>query len=365
MVRLVGGRCPNDRFRDLLNHNHATGGTPVVHGSEMYHGRPARDSRAGKRAPSDLKAALLFLAPNMIGFLVFMVGPMLFSLAVSFTNWDLQRAVPFGFTGIDNFRRLMHDDNFWRYFVNTVYLMLGLPVSIAGSLVLAILLSRRMRGMAIYRTIFYLPTFTAGVALMLLWKNLYNPEYGPINVSLNAIFRALHLSARAPAWLQSTHNLFGLAVEHVGFTRAQFGMGARDALINMSIWTAIGGSNMLLYLAALTNVPTELYEAAELDGAGKWATFWNVTWPQLMPTTFFIVVMTFIAGIQGGFEQAKVMTDGKPAGTTISLAYYIYIKAFEEFQMGYASAIAWVMFGIIFAMTLAGWKFGARAGEDL
>jgi multiple sugar transport system permease protein len=321
--------------------------------------------RRSRKQPNDLKPALLFLAPNLIGFILFMIGPMVFSLVVSFTNWDLQRAVPFGFTGLDNFRRLMHDADFWRYFVNTIYLMLGLPISIAGSLLLAILLSRKMRGMPIYRTIFYLPTFTAGVAMMLLWKNLYNPEYGPINISINAAFQALHIGAHAPAWLQSTHNLAGLAVEHVGFTRSQFGLGAKDALINMSIWTAIGGNNMLLYLAAITNISPDLYEAAELDGAGKWASFWNVTWPQLMPTTFFIVVMTFIAGVQGGFEQAKVMTDGKPAGTTISLAYYIYIKAFEEFQMGYASAIAWLMFAIIFAMTLTGWKFGAQAVEDL
>src|SRR3954468_20522876 len=113
----------------------------------------ARGSCERKRAPSDLKDALLFLAPNLVGFGLFMVGPMLFSLVVSFTNWDLQRAVPFAFTGGDNYRRLMHDADFWRYFVNTIYLMLGLPISIAGSLVLAILLSRRMRGMAIYRTI--------------------------------------------------------------------------------------------------------------------------------------------------------------------------------------------------------------------
>jgi len=128
----------------------------------------------------------------------------------------------------------------------------------------------------------------------------------------------------------------------------------------MGIWIAIGGSNMLLYIAALSNVPQELYEAAAIDGAGRWATFCHVTWPQLAPTTFFIVVMSFIGGLQGGFEQARVMTYGGPAGTTTTLVYYIYTKAFEEFQIGYASAVSWVLFTIIFAVTLLNWKFGSK-----
>jgi len=165
---------------------------------------------------------------------------------------------------------------------------------------------------------------------------------------------------KAPQWLLSTANLLGLDVEQVRITAKQFGLGARDALIIMGIWIAIGGNNMLLYLAALTNVPQELIEAAQLDGAGKWAVFRNVTWPQLAPTTFFIVVMSFIGGLQGGFEQARVMTGGGPAGTTTTLTYYIYTKAFEEFQIGYASAISWILFAIIFVVTLANWKFGAK-----
>src|SRR5206468_4249630 len=132
----------------------------------------------------------------------------------------------------------------------------------------------------------------------------------------------------------------------------------------MSVWLAIGGNNMLLYLAGLSNIPPELYEAAELDGAGKWALFKYVTWPQLAPTTFFIVVMSFIGGLQGGFEQARVMTLGGPAGTTTTLVYHIYQKAFEEAQIGYASAVSWVLFTIIFVITLANWKFGSREVAD-
>ena len=141
----------------------------------------------------------------------------------------------------------------------------------------------------------------------------------------------------------------------------QWGLGARDAIIIMGVWIAIGGNNMLLYLAALCERPAGAVRGGgRLTARAAWATFWHVTWPQLAPTTFFIVVMSFIGGLQGGFEQARVMTCGGPAGTTTTLSYYIYTKAFEEFQIGYASAISWVLFTIIFVVTLVNWKFGAK-----
>jgi multiple sugar transport system permease protein len=324
-----------------------------------------RRARAG-----ELKTALFFLLPNLVGFLVFTAGPVLFSLAASFSNWNLQQTVPFHWTGLANYRALFQDEEFRLYAVNTVYLMLGLPVAIAGSLFLAILLSQRLRGIVLYRTLFYLPSFTSGVALLILWKALYNPDFGPINTALHWLIDATHLNdlLRAagrppiapPEWLVSTKNLLGLEVEAVRLSASQWGLGARDAILIMGIWIAIGGNNMLLYLAGLANVPPELYEAAQLDGAGRWAIFREVTWPQLAPTTFFIVVMSFIGGLQGGFEQARVMTQGGPAGTTTTLAYYIYTKAFEEFQIGYASAVAWVLFTAIFAVTLLNWRFGSR-----
>lgn len=313
-----------------------------------------------KRATDERAIAWLFLLPNFLGFAVFTAGPVLFSLVVSFSNWNLQRTVPFRWIGFGNHAELMQDTQFWLYFSNTLYLMLGMPIAIAGSLALAVLLNQRLRGIVVYRTLFYLPSITSGVAPMILWKALYNPDFGPINAAINAVSEALGLKVKAPEWLLSTANLLGLEVEQVRLSIKQFGLGARDALIIMGIWIAIGGNNMLLYLAALTNVPQDLTEAAQLDGAGKWAVFRNVTWPQLAPTTFFIVVMSFIGGLQGGFEQARVMTGGGPAGTTTTLTYYIYTKAFEEFQIGYASAISWVLFAIIFAVTLVNWKFGAK-----
>jgi multiple sugar transport system permease protein len=318
----------------------------------------------------ELIAALGFLAPNFFGFLLFTAGPVLFSLGVSFSNWNLQRTIPFQWIAFDNFVELMHDPDFWVNFTNTVYLMLGMPLAIVGSLFLAVLLSQRLRGIVAYRTLFYLPTFTSGVALMILWKALYNPEFGPVNAAINWALATFHVNDLAhafggsgihpPAWLLSTKNVLGLDVEQVRMIRSQWGLGARDALIIMGIWIGIGGSNMLLYLAGLSNIPPELVEAAQLDGANNWGVFRHVTLPQLAPTTFFIVVMSFIGGLQGGFEQARVMTLGGPAGTTTTIAYHIYTKAFEEFQIGYASALSWILFSIIFVITLINWRLGNR-----
>ena len=315
-----------------------------------------------RRRLRELGPAVAFLAPNFLGFAVFTAGPVLFSLVVAFSNWSLIRSVPFAWIGLDNFVELAADTNFWLYLINTLYLLIGMPFAIGGSLLLAVLLTRDIRGSVAYRTLFYLPTFTAGVAILLLWKTLYNPDYGPINFLLNTAFDGIGVdSLRAPDWLTSMRNLLGLEVEEVGVEAELFGLGARDALVIMGVWIAVGGTNMLLYIAAIAGVPEDLYEAARIDGAGAWAQFWHVTWPQVMPTTFFIVIMSFIGGLQGGFEQARVMTQGGPAGTTTTLSYYIYTKAFEEFQIGYASAIAWALFALIFAITMVNWRFGGRS----
>ncbi|GMV36055.1 MAG: sugar ABC transporter permease [Fimbriimonadales bacterium] len=309
-----------------------------------------------------LWTALGFLAPNLLGFAVFSLVPVLISIVATFTNWDLQRTVPFQWTGMANLVELLHDTKFWLYAVNTVYLMLGMPLAIAGSLALALLLSKKIRGIVVYRTLFYLPSFTSGVAIMILWKSLLTPDYGPINQGIRALLALFGLDAviSAPEWLLSTNNILGLCPEHVGICASQVGLGARDAIIIMGIWVAVGGNGMLLYLAALSNISQELVEAGKLDGAHRWTLFRHIIWPQLAPTTFFIVVMSFIGGLQGGFEQARVMTNGGPAGTTTTLAFYIYNKAFEEFQIGYASAVSWVLFTAILGVTLINWRFGAK-----
>jgi multiple sugar transport system permease protein len=323
------------------------------------------------RRADNWPVALLFLAPNFLGFLAFMALPVIFSFIMAFTNWQMTESIPLEWVGFDNFKDLLTDPRFWQFFGNTAYLMLGIPVGIAGSLFLAITLSQKLRGLVMFRTMFYLPTITSGVALFILWKAIYNPEFGPLNTGLESLFEALGSLGNAPAWLLSRSwaaplvqtmqgwNAFWTSLETPDWLLSI--AWAKPAIMFMGIWTAIGGTNMLLYLAGLSNVPPELYEAAEIDGAGRWAMFRHVTWPQLAPTTFFIVVMSAIGGLQGGFEQARVMTAGGPAESTVTLGYYIYMKGFEEYQLGYASTIAWVMFVLIFAMTLVNWKFGKSA----
>ena len=289
-----------------------------------------------------------------------------------------------------------NDYRLWDYFYNTIYLMLGLPFTILGSLALAMLLNdelplgrwrQRLAGTALcvllglltlvivwglgypnlgllggvfwavaalgmafnivsFRTIFYLPMFTSGVALMVLWKALYNPKTGPINVGLDSLYTWLGvgpetIQAILPQWLASI-------------------AWAKPALIIMGIWTAIGGTNMLLYLAGLANVSQELIDAAHVDGAGRWARFRHVVWPQLAPTTFFICIMGVIGGLQGGFEAARVMTSGGPAGSTTTLSYYVYNKFFNELDLGYAAAISWILFALIFVATMINWRFGKK-----
>ncbi len=139
---------------------------------------------------------------------------------------------------------------------------------------------------------------------------------------------------------------------------------AKPSLMIMMLWAAVGSNNMLLYLAALTNIPLPLYEAADVDGAGRWSKFWHVTWPQLAPTTFFIAVMSTISGLQGGFEMARTMTAGGPSGATTTLSYYVYIHGFETGRLSYASATAWVLFALILTLTVFNWKFGNRYVND-
>ena len=313
----------------------------------------------------DLFPAIGFLAPNFIGFLLFTFGPVLAAFVLSFTNYSLTKSIPFQFVWFENFREIFSDTTFWVYFINTAYLMLGMPFAIIGSLMLAMLLTKNVKFIVGYRTLYYLPQFTAGVALMLLWKALLNPEFGFINQVLGGFYNIFGITADLPSWLNSTKNLFGLNIDTVGVSLKQWGIGAKDALNMMGIWTAIGGTNMLLYIAALNNIPQDLYEAAEIDGAGAFARFKHITWPQLAPTTFFIVIMGFIGGLQGGMVQAKVMTEGGPAGTTTTLTYYIYQKAFDEFQIGYASAVSLILFLIIFIITIVNWKYGNKRMEDV
>jgi len=293
-----------------------------------------------RRPANDLRPALAFLLPNFLGFLVFTAGPVAASLYLCFTSWDA--LTPPHWIGWGNFSALLgfhatpqgwraNDPEFWRYFGNTLFMLIALPLNVAGSLALAIVLNQRIRFTYFYRLVYFLPSILYGVAIFALWKYMYEPNYG--------LFNALLAQMGLPelGWL---HN------------PAQ----AKPALILMGLWLGIGGSSMIIYLAALQNVPEELYEAARIDGANRWKQFLHVTWPSLRPTTFFIVTMGLIVGLQSGFDVAYVMTDGGPYGATTTLGYYVYVKAYRFFEMGYASAVAWVIFFVTLGVTLVNWR---------
>jgi len=353
--------------------------------------------------------AVLFILPNFIGFLIFTSLPVLASMVISFTSWDV--FTPPKFIGIQNYVDLLsfhpidinlvpstsqkllltfflllcfsiptwlvltfynyskeqrkrslicfivmtiaililipvagatfrfwtaNDPRFWQYCFNTFFLMLAIPIAMFSSLLLAIVMNQKLRGIYIYRLIYYLPTICSGVGIYILWMWIYNPDYGLINSCLRGMF---HIEG--PKWLMDIN-------------------WAKPALMFMGFWGAVGGFNCVLYLAALQGISQELYEASEIDGANWWQKFWNIIWPLVSPTTFFIFIMSIISGFQAGFDMAYIMTQGGPAGATTSISFYIYDQAFRNFEMGYASAISWVLFVLVFGVTILNYRIGGK-----
>ncbi len=484
-----------------------------------------------------LALGLMFLLPNILGFFAFIFVPLVMSFGMSFTDWDFlrhnqYRQEPLHFIGWENFIQLFTHPQFWQYLGNTFFLMLGLPFAIAGSLGAALLLTRVgkarhqtkpaiimatmimvgcgllllrggmaengvwfffgtlaamtlvagvLTGGTLYRTLFYIPNFTAGVATFVLWKKLYNPNTGPINQGVAPLLDVFS------AWVRSMPDVFGYGLPLVALTlviliflwqsnrlrlawelseagivaliagtislvvpmglllswlgmsgmmaiiisvgtglgfvlftarRERFwgktkmadkGLGtevalalllvplllalsgaivlgpglpavavtgieapdwlgnyywAKPALMMMMLWAAVGSNNMILYLAGLSNISPELYEAADMDGATASQRFWHITWPQLAPVTFFISIMSVIHGLQGGFEMAKTMTLGGPAGATTTLSYFIFTEGFETGRLGYASAVAWVLFALVFVLSIFNFRYGNRHVDE-
>jgi len=276
-----------------------------------------------------------FLTPNMLGFLAFTLIPVAVSFGIAFVDWDI--LTPAKFVGLANFIKLLKDKDFWYYLYNTFFFMIAIPIGMAVSLAMAIALNQKLKGIAIFRTIYFLPVISSIVACALVWRWIYNPDFGLLNAFLSWIG-----VKNSPQWLAS--NLW-----------------AKPALIMMGVWHN-AGYNMLLYFAALQGIPDGLYESASMDGATKWQQFLHITWPMLAFVNFFIVIMGVIQGFQA-FAIQYVMTEGGPAGSTTTIVYYIYKNAFEWFKMGYASAIAWVLFTLMFGFTLLQWRLGKQAGK--
>jgi len=292
-----------------------------------------------KDSTKEALTAYCFLAPNLLGFLVFTSLPVFASLALSFVKWDLLSAPVF--VGIQNFVDLIQDQHFWKFCWNTVYLMLGIPIGMVGSLAVAMAMNQKIKGIVFFRTAYFLPTISSGVAIFILWRLIYNPDFGFFNFLIRSLGDLIHVPLNGPSWLTDER-------------------WAKPALIIMGLWQGIGGHNMILYLAALQGIPNHLYEAADIDGANGWQKFWAVTWPMISPTTFFIAIMSIIGGFQAGFDAAYIMTGGGPNGSTTTVMYYIYNNAFQWFNMGYAAAISWFLFTVVFLFTLFYWHFGGR-----
>ena len=265
----------------------------------------------------------LLVLPWIIGFVIFIAYPVARSLQLSFTNYRIGRDPVF--IGLDNLDTLLHSQDFWQSLkVTTIYVIGSVPGSTIIAIAIAILLAQEVRLVSVWRTIFFLPSIVAPVAVAVLWAFVFNPEFGLINTLL------AYVGIDGPGWVTDED-------------------WALPSLIMMSWWT-IGGQ-IIIYIAGLKNIPKELYEVAEIDGAGSWAKFRNITIPLLSPTIFFNLILGFIGAFQV-FDGAWILTGGGPNRATLTYMINLYKQAFELGRLGYASALAWVLFLIIMALTM-------------
>ena len=276
---------------------------------------------------SQLKWGYFFIAPAIIGLICFSFGPMLFSLGISFTKWDVISAKEF--IGLDNYKALFHDPLFFKSLkVTLYYTLLSVPLITCIPLLIAMLLNTKVKGISIFRAIFYVPSIVPIVASAAVWMYIYNPMYG----LLNSILKAL-----------------GLHTQNFIVSEG----GAEPSLAVMALWAA--GNTVVIYLAGLQGVSRQLYEAAEIDGAGAVARFFHITVPMMTPIIFYNFVMAIINSMQI-FTQAYIMTDGGPANATFFYSLMVYRTAFKQSRMGYSAAMSWIFFIIIAVLTLIVFK---------
>jgi multiple sugar transport system permease protein len=266
----------------------------------------------------------LFILPAYLLFVVFLLVPVVWAFYLSFTNYNILSHSDW--VGLENYQRLIHDREFRNALWNTTYYALQvIPLNMAVSLGLALLVNRALKGITLFRTAFYVPVVTSIIAASMIWMWLYDSNNGLINYLLSFV------GIEPQMWLNDPDL-------------------ALHALVLMRVWKGVGW-NMVIFLAGLQAIPKTLYEAAAIEGAGRWSSFWKITWPLLAPTTFFVFVMATISTFQT-FGEIYAMTSGGPVGSTTTLVYLIFVYGFERYQMGYASAIAFVLFAIILLLSL-------------
>ena len=282
----------------------------------------ARPMRLSMRQRRTL-VGYLFISPVILGYLIWVAGPMLMAIWLSLTEWDMLR--PATFVGLSNYQQMLHDDLFWKSLTVTFYFTLvSVPLSLAISFAVAMLVNVNVRGISLFRMLFYLPSIVPLVVSAVLWLWIFNSELGLLNALLH------WLGLPKVLWLQDSR-------------------WAMPALIIMSLWT-IGGS-MVIFLAGLQGIPQHLYEAAENDGANYWQRLWNVTIPMMSPVIFFNLVIGLIAALQT-FVPGYLMTQGGPENSTLFYGLYIFRSAFRDFKMGYAAALSWVLFAIVLLLSV-------------
>jgi len=287
------------------------------------------------RMKHDIPYAILFLAPSLLGLTVFTLIPIIASLGLAFTDWNLLS--PPKFVGLQNFRDIFADEVLWISLGNTLkYAAMIVPGSTALALALALFMNREFRGIKIIRLFFMIPGVASLVAIAMVWRWLFNDQFGLINTGLKAI------GLSPVGWL----------------TTEQWVL---PAIVIMLLWSGMG-FDAIIYLAALRNIPRHLYEAAELDGANSWQRFWKITFPLLTPIHFYNLIIGLIGSFQV-FDVIYVMTEGGPGFSSRVFAYHLFLQAFRRFKMGYASAMAWFLFLIILVLTLIQWRVLGRRVE--
>jgi len=275
-------------------------------------------------------SALLFLSPTLLIFITFILFPVIFSFYLSFHKWNMFGSVR-SFIGLENYIRLFQDKEFWVVLKNTfIYTFGTVPLNMAFALIIAYFLNKKVIGKKFLRTAFFAPVIISPVAAAVIWRWLYDPNFGLLNYFLG------WFGIKPINWLNDP-------------TAAMF------ALIVMGVWKTFG-FNMVLFTAGLQGIPETYYEAAEIDGATPWSRFWKITIPLLAPTTFFITLISIIGSFQV-FDIVYVLTSGGPLGATKVYVFYLYERAFKFFEMGYASAAAYILFAILFVLTLIQVKY--------
>jgi len=294
-------------------------------------------SRLGRLKDAGLQrpgvAAFLFLLPNIIGFLVFHLGPFFYTFWLSLLEWDL--FLPASFVGLGNYITLFTDDEiFWIALGNTLYYsLIVIPGNLVLSLILALAINQRLRGITVFRAIYFLPVVTSMVAVSMAFKWLYSYDWGLINYLLSFV------GIPPVRWLSESRI-------------------ALPAVALVTVWKS-AGYYMVIFLAGLQGVPSELYEAAEIDGANGWTRFWRITLPLLTPTILFVVIMSVIGSFQV-FESVYLLTGGGPGYATMVYNYYLYLNGFRFLRFGMAAALAEILFVLLLALTLLQWRFFGR-----